>query len=242
MPGTARIGPTDTIGFEGAMTIASGRPERRQDLGRRPRRLDAPRTAPRGPSGAWWRWTKYSWNSSQPSSVRTSVRTGSSVIGRIRAAIPSARWRPRATSVGRVAGPEPGGPDDVRGEVAVAEPEPRLLAVDRRAARRRRRSRRGSPSPARDRRARPGCTGPCRGRAQTSRPWRSTSSPVLTMTASSAPTSAWTPWASLAPPTPPARTATVTCRVRSRPPGRARRGPRRSGRWSRRRTAPAGGR
>ena len=63
--------------------------------------------------------------------MRTSVRTGSSVIGRIRAAIPSDRWSARATSVGRSPARSRRRPDDVGGKVAVAEPEPGLLTVDR---------------------------------------------------------------------------------------------------------------
>ena len=51
-PGTARIGPIETSGFDGAMTIASLAPERGQHAGRRARAARAPassmrRTRPR---------------------------------------------------------------------------------------------------------------------------------------------------------------------------------------------------
>ena len=65
-PATARIGSIETIGFDGAMTITSACGDRRQ----RPRSSPVPTRSPRNRTsrtvGSWWRWTKYSWNSSQP--------------------------------------------------------------------------------------------------------------------------------------------------------------------------------
>ena len=67
--------------------------------------------------------------SSQPSAVRTRVRTGSSLIGRTRGryaeAIGRSRLRDRRQ---RLAGAQPPRALDVRREVAVAEPEPGLAA------------------------------------------------------------------------------------------------------------------
>jgi hypothetical protein len=82
IPGTARIGPIDTIGLDGPMTTAraASNVAATRSLGRDDS-MPAKRTS--RTSGAWRRWTKYSWKVSQPSSVRTWVRTGASVIGRI---------------------------------------------------------------------------------------------------------------------------------------------------------------
>ena len=117
------------------MTIAVGRLERRLDLGRRPA-SSTPSNRTSRTSGSWWRWTKYSWNSSQPSSVRTSVRTG--CVGHRQDRGRDAE-RPLEVAARRrsAASPraQPGRPHDVRREVAVAEPEPRLLAVAARASR-----------------------------------------------------------------------------------------------------------
>ena len=112
---------------------------------------------------------------------------------------PSARWRSSATSVGR---------------------SPRAAAPSGRCAWRGRGRRAGTTSPRRSRSSmlgdratsRRAMPQPCSRSSspasvymtvswsgQTSSPWRSRSSPVLTTTVSSAPTTAWRPWASLAP-------------------------------------------
>ena len=101
MPGTSRIGATETSGLDGAMTIASASAMAARTSGVGVA-ASMPANRSSSTSGAWRWWTKYSWNSSQPSAVRTSVATGSSLIGRIRAAIPSDRWAPRQASVSRV--------------------------------------------------------------------------------------------------------------------------------------------
>ena len=110
------------------MTTTSASASASIHLGGRPRRSIPSKRISRT-SGAWWRWTKYSWKSSQPSSVRTCVRTGSSAIGRIAVGMPSAAWSER-TAVGQGAAlGQPRRPRDVGREVAVAEPEPGRLAV-----------------------------------------------------------------------------------------------------------------
>ena len=125
-PGSAR---STRSGSTAPMTIDVGGlrapPRPRPSAGRRS--IPAKRTS--RTSGAWCRWTKYSWKSSQPSSVRTWVRTGSSVIGRIASGTPRAAWSSSTASVSVAAGPQPRAARDVRREVAVAEPEPGLLAV-----------------------------------------------------------------------------------------------------------------
>ncbi len=150
------------------------RVRRRDDDRRRLRRAPSAPRAWGGPSsmpanrtswtsGSWCRWTKYSWNSSQPSSVRTSVRTGSSAIGRTVG--PIAQALAEAQRHGRRADPgaESVGPPQVRREVAVAEPEPRVLADQRGQARPSRpRSRRAGPSRGPRRRGRRACRRPCR--------------------------------------------------------------------------------
>ncbi len=94
------MGPTETSGFEGAITIAlaASMAVRTSGVGAV---FSIPVNRTSSTSGAWRRWTKYSWNSSHPSAVRTSVATGPSVIGRIRAAIPSEAWASRHASVTR---------------------------------------------------------------------------------------------------------------------------------------------
>ena len=100
MPGTARIGPIETNGFDGQRTIASAvsRAAATSGLGRA---ASIPAKATSSTSGAWWSRTKYSWNASQPSGVRTRVRTGSSAMGRIGVETPSARWMSWSTAVSR---------------------------------------------------------------------------------------------------------------------------------------------
>ena len=110
------------------MTIDLGRLDRRRRPRRRPASVDPSNRTSRT-SGAWRRWTKYSWNSSQPSSVRTSVRTGLVGHRQDRRRDPE-RCLERPHDLGqRRALAEPCRPRDVRREVAVAEPEPVLLAV-----------------------------------------------------------------------------------------------------------------
>jgi hypothetical protein len=81
MPGSARMGSTLTKGFDGQMMMArrvhgaQGRPTRR------PARAAVFGTGKgmKSRTAGWHcRWTKYSWKSSHPSTVRTRVRTGSS--------------------------------------------------------------------------------------------------------------------------------------------------------------------
>ena len=108
------------------MTSASPRAARTWTVGRA---ASIPSYRTSRTSGAWWRWTKYSWKSSQPSSVRTCVRTGSSVIGRIAARDAERRLQASTASVSVRPSPQPSRPRDVGREVAVAEPEPVVLAV-----------------------------------------------------------------------------------------------------------------
>ena len=100
-PGTSRIGPTETSGFDGRDDDRLGRLERREHLGRRRRAPRCRRTAPRArrAPGAGGRSTPGT-RASRPRSGPRS-RPASSVIGRIRAAIPSAACAPRQTSVRR---------------------------------------------------------------------------------------------------------------------------------------------
>ena len=92
-----------------------------------------------------------------------------------------------------------------------------------------------APAPARPARSRRGCRGPCRGRASRAGRAARQSSPVLTMTVRPrARRTAWSPSASLAPPTPPASSTT-----RAAHPFELLERPRRSGRSSRGRRAPA---
>ncbi len=74
--------------------------------------------------GPAWSRTRYSWNSRQPSGVRTRVLTGSSHIGRT-----VARDSERAGQLGgdgreAVAAVEPPSPLQAESQVAVGEPEP----------------------------------------------------------------------------------------------------------------------
>ena len=55
-------------GSTGAITMTSAAAKARLDLGRRPGGVGALGSGPLRTVGSWWRWTKYSWNSSQPSS------------------------------------------------------------------------------------------------------------------------------------------------------------------------------
>ena len=124
--GPARIGPIETIGFDGPMTItsAAAMASTTASVGRFSPLNRISRT-----SGPWRRWTKYSWKSIQPSSMRTWVRTGSSDIGRIRVGTPSAAWSEQHRLRQRPALADPCRPRDVRREVLVTEAEPVLLAV-----------------------------------------------------------------------------------------------------------------
>ena len=152
-PGTARIGPIETIGFDGPMTMtsaaASAASTSAVGLG-----ASIAVVADLADLGPWWRWTKYSWKSSQPSSIRTWVRTGSSAIGRIAVGMPSARLE-RAHRRGQ--------------RPALADPcRPRRCGSRSRGrrggTRPPRRTRRGRPSRSRSRRR-----GPSRGRGRSGR-------------------------------------------------------------------------
>ena len=207
--GTARIGPSETMGFEGAMTMTSASPiaARTSAVGRAASR-PAWRTS--CTSGAWRRCTKYSWKSSQPSSVRSWVRTGSSAIGRIVLGMPSARCSSMTASVsGR-----PPRINEVRAMCVAKSRSPRRnqasspyrssIAIVVQVSSTTPQPRSSSNSP-----ASMYMTESWSG--MTSRPWRSRSSPVLTMTVSSPGSSAsCRPCASFAPPVPPARVTTFT--------------------------------
>ena len=184
---------------------------------RRARPARSRRTGSRGPRAPWCRWTKYSWKSSQPSSTRTSVRTGSSAIGRIAVGMPR-RVLQRADRCRSASGP--------RGSVRSVRCGSRSRGR-RGGTRPLRRTRRGRPSRSR---SRPRAPSRARGRSgpasmymtaswsgMTSRPCRSVSSPVLTMTVRSpSGRTACRPWASFAPPVPPARATTFTRSAPSR--------------------------
>ena len=133
MPRTARIGPIETTGFEGQITIASADPIASStpgagDAAETPSKRIA-LTSSRAP-----RRTQYSWkcrSSSCPSATTSSlVSTRSSVIGRIvtsisnRAAIARGHLR-QGQAVGQRSCPE-----QVRRQVEVAEPEPRGVAIE----------------------------------------------------------------------------------------------------------------
>ena len=182
--------------------------ERRLDLGRRAGVLDARRSggrAPRAPGGGGRSspGTRASRRRSGPRSGRARRSSAGS-----RARTPSARWRSRATSVGRSPRAQPGRADDVRREVAIAEPEPGLLAVALEHLASPRTSRRRCPSPTR------GCRCPASVYITVSwsgemrRPWRSRSSAVLTMTSRRARDAPAARARACAPPTPPASRTT----------------------------------
>ncbi len=124
--GPARIGPIETIGFDGPMTItsAAAMASTTASVGRLSPLNRTSRT-----SGPWRRWTKYSWKSIQPSSIRTCGPDR--LVGH--------RQDPGRDAEGglerqhrlgqRPALADPCRARDVRREVAIAEPEPVLLAV-----------------------------------------------------------------------------------------------------------------
>ena len=100
MPGTRRIGPTDTSGLDGHRMMAAA-PSNAASTSGVGAAVSIPANRSSSTSGAW-RWcTKYSWNSSHPSAVRTSVATDRSVIGRMRPAIPREACAARHASVTR---------------------------------------------------------------------------------------------------------------------------------------------
>jgi hypothetical protein len=100
IPGTARIGPRDTSGLEGHRTTADASARAATTSGEG-KAAAIPGNRSSSTSGSCLRCTKYSWNSSQPPAVRTSVATDSSVIGRIRPAIPRESCAARHASVTR---------------------------------------------------------------------------------------------------------------------------------------------
>ena len=89
-PGTARIGSMLMNGLDGQITTASvaGSANAARKSGCA-RAVAAPWNASSCTAGSQRRRTKYSWKSIQPSSVRTRVRTGSSLIGSTRGPTPS---------------------------------------------------------------------------------------------------------------------------------------------------------
>src|SRR5204862_2199744 len=97
-PGTASTGPTEVTGLDGhtTTTSASRTASRTPGAGRA-------RAAPAYSTSSTWTCafsrTKYSWNESQPSGVRTRVRTGSLLIGRMRVATPRRRASSAVTAV-----------------------------------------------------------------------------------------------------------------------------------------------
>ena len=188
--GTARIGPIETIGFDGAMTIASAALERGRTSG--------------VASAASMPSKRTSWTVGRLLAMdEVLLELEPAVVGpdlgphRLVGHRQDRGRRCRGPAGARgdlgqpVAGAQPRRPHDVRREVPVAEPEPRLLAValEHRAGRR---SRRGCPSRAAS--SRPASVYmTVSWSGQTSRPWRSRSSPVLTTTVGSSPTAAWRP-------------------------------------------------
>ena len=203
IPGTARIGPIEITGFEGPTITTSALGERREDLGGRARLGDPveldpldrrlrvvedqellqPPPARRGPHPRADRLLGHR----QHRGVRAQ-RAGDLALGRgQRAAL----------------GDEVGAVEAGR-EVAVGEREPargaellsRSWTVN--VSSRMPQPRSSSIWPVSQYVHRSGS-------GQTSRPWASASSPVLAITASSSPTTSWSPAASFAPPVPPAR-------------------------------------
>ena len=162
--GPAMIGPIETNGFDGPMTITSAAsiaattsavaaPSRSRRTG--PRARPAPAGDGRSTPG-----TRASPRRSGPGSA-----PASSVIGRIGVAI-AERGLDRAHGLGQPpALAQPRGPGDMGGEVPVAEPEPVLLAQFGECRPSRSRSRRRCPSRARRRTGPTACTASRRDRA-----------------------------------------------------------------------------
>ena len=97
-PGTARIGPIDTTGFEGATTTISAEPRESSTPGAG-LAVSAPSKRTESTTTEWRSFTKYSWKAtSWVSSSRSRVRTGSSLIGSRRTPSPQAREISAVTS------------------------------------------------------------------------------------------------------------------------------------------------
>ena len=206
-PGMARMGPMLTTGFDGPITTSSASPIA-PSAAALARAVSAPsKRTPRSPPAPGDAPRSRSWKSSSPPSVSIIVRSRSSLAGSTRAGIPSAAGH--------------GG-----GGIGQAAPARMQLACDARAWPGRR-HRSGTRSPRRSARAcamrgvrvRPPRPSPPRGigrpasvyrtlsmSGHTRSPWSSVSSPTLTITLRSpAGQHLRKPWASFAPPVPPAR-------------------------------------
>ena len=99
-PGIARMVPIDTTGLEGTITIrsASAIDSTTPGAGRAPA---APSSSIRSIGSAAPCLTRYSWKLRTPAGVVMRVRTGSSVIGMIRASTPSRAAISAVTSLSR---------------------------------------------------------------------------------------------------------------------------------------------
>ena len=165
MPGTARIGPIDTIGFDGATTIDVGRLDRGRDLGSRVGGLD-PDERDLADVGRLAEADEVVLEVEPAVVGPDRVRTGSSVIGRIVArdarALAGGRAGPR--SGGRRAGAGRSGRCGSRGRGRRAGTSPPRRTAPAHPSRPS--CRRRDPSRLRVHRARRGCRGRCRGRGR----------------------------------------------------------------------------
>ena len=123
-PGWARIGPTETMGFEGAIRTSAGGIDGRGGLRRRRRAAPIPRKRTSRASGSCRRAVRCILEV-EPAVGRPDLASGprgrsSAGSPPGRRGTPGARDRPPSA----VRPPEPRGPDDVRRQVLVAEPEP----------------------------------------------------------------------------------------------------------------------
>ena len=137
IPGTARIGPIDTTGFDGQSTMASALRDRLEHARRRPRRGGALVAHGLHVVGGVPRRTQYSWKCRSSSSPVDGVHGVDArrdpVVGHRqepRRRRRSARAIRAVTSRQRRAAGEQVRAEQVRREVEVAEVEPRLLGVE----------------------------------------------------------------------------------------------------------------
>ena len=173
IPGTARIGPSDTMGFDGPMTIRSVSARRPRARRRSARRIDPVET-----DLADLR-TLVAMDEVllevEPAVVGQDLRADRRV-GHRQDSRREPERRPAGASTASVsgrAGPDPGRPGDVRREVAVTEPEPALLAIRAQLVHDASRSRPRSPSHARWSKRSPSMYRMVSWSGMTSRPWRS---------------------------------------------------------------------
>ena len=157
-PRTARIGPTETIGFDGAMTTRSACADARPSTSRVARAFSMPRNRTSRTSGSWSAGDEVVLEV-EPAVVGPDLGPDRCVGHRQDRRRDAEGSLQRATDVGQpLTAPQPRGPGDVRRQVAVAEPEPRLLAVPLEHLGRGERLALRGPSPAPGSRGRRACT------------------------------------------------------------------------------------